>query len=80
MNSLNEYLMESLDFSHSEYHSVEKMKETLIKNNFIELHEDESFNLKAGQKYFVVRNLTSIIAFKLPSKIDGLYLCISSFV
>ena len=73
MNSLNEYLMESLDFSHSEYHSVEKMKETLIKNNFIELHEGESFNLKAGQKYFVVRNLTSIIAFKLPSKIDGLY-------
>ena len=72
MNSLNEYLMESLDFSHSEYHSVEKMKETLIKNNFIELHEGESFNLKAGQKYFVVRNLTSIIAFKLPSKIDGL--------
>lgn len=66
MNNYIEQLIQDLSQSKSQYHSINTIKERLLENGFIELYEDESFNLEKGKKYFLIRNLTSLIAFKLP--------------
>lgn len=73
MVNLNEKLIEFLNYSHSEYHSVNKTRGILLENGFVELDERQKFNLIPGGKYFVVRNLTSLIAFIVPKTIDDLY-------
>lgn len=45
------------------FHAVANIKEMLLKNGFIQLHEEESWNIKTDAKYFVIRNQSSIIAF-----------------
>ena len=64
-------LLEFIYKSPAAYNTVETIKEYLLKENFIELHESKSFNLEKGKKYFVTRNGTSIIAFKLPNEINN---------
>ena len=61
-----------LDKSHSQFQSVENIKSILVENGFNELKEDEEFVLEQGKSYFVLRNLTSILAFKVPSYIKDL--------
>lgn len=73
MKDINKILMSNLDYSHSEYHSVNRIKETLLSNNFVELDESKSYQLEKGGKYFVIRNLTGIIAFKIPKNINDSY-------
>lgn len=73
MKDINKILMENLNYSHSEYHSVNKIKETLLSNGFIELDESKNYELKKGEKYFAIRNLTGIIAFKIPNNLDDCY-------
>ena len=62
-------LLEFISKSPAAYNAIETIKRYLIKENFIELHESNVFNLKLGKNYFVTRNGTSIIAFKLPNEI-----------
>lgn len=73
MRNINEEVIEALNFSRSEYHSVSKMKEILTRNGFEELKESNLFGLKEGQRYFLTRNLSSIIAFSIPKNIKNLY-------
>lgn len=66
------YTKELLDFiyqSPAAYNAIETIKKYLLKENFIELYESENFKLEKGKNYFVTRNGTSIIAFKLPNDI-----------
>ncbi len=58
-------MMSLLDKSYSTYHAVDTMKETLIENGYIQLDESEAWNLKKDGKYFVIRGLSSIIAFQM---------------
>lgn len=62
---------ELLDFigrSYSCYHVVHNIKEMLIQEGYEELLESENWTLKAGGKYFVIRNASSLIAFFVPRK------------
>ena len=75
-NNINEgdnmYIEELLDFLYKSpvaYNAISTIKSYLIKEGFIELYESGSFDLVKGNKYFVTRNGTSIIAFTLPSEI-----------
>lgn len=59
---------EMLDFikkSPSVFHAVESIKSKLIKEGFEELLESRKWNLEKGKSYFVTKNLSTIIAFKL---------------
>lgn len=51
------------------YNAIETIKSYLLKEGFIELFESEKFDLKKGNNYFVTRNGTSIIAFKIPEEL-----------
>jgi len=61
-----------LDRSHSQFQSIDNIKSILLENNFEELKEDEEFVLEKGKSYFVIRNLTSILAFKVPSELKDI--------
>jgi aspartyl aminopeptidase len=45
------------------FHAVAKAKEDLSKEGFIEIKEEEKWNLKKGGKYFVTKNDSALTAF-----------------
>ena len=81
-----EYMNEArelLDFiyaSPSPFHAVENISKELEgcrdhaedkdHAGYTELKEDEDWNLKAGKGYYVTRNSSSIIAFRMPKSLD----------
>lgn len=65
--NLAENLLEFIKKSPSCFHAVKNITEILKKNGFSELSESEKWNLEKGKKYFVTRNLSSVIAFSLPN-------------
>ncbi len=65
--NLAEDLLEFIKKSPSCFHAVKNISEILKKSGFSELSESEKWNLEKGKKYFVTRNLSSVIAFSLPA-------------
>ncbi len=48
------------------FHAVNEVKNALLENGYTELNECEDWNLQGGGEYFVTRNLSSVIAFRVP--------------
>jgi len=65
---LNLDLLDFITKSTTSFHSVLEIKKLLLANNFIEIYEQEKWNLKDEGKYFVIRNQSSIIAFIYQKK------------
>ncbi len=61
-------LIEFIEKSPDCYHTVENIKKELQLNGYTELFENEKWNVKNGGKYYVIRNLSSIIAFDVPNQ------------
>ncbi len=59
-------LMEFLDNGVTSYHAIANMKKKLLKEGFVELSEKEIWHLEKGKSYFVIRNDSSLIAFRIP--------------
>lgn len=59
-------LIDFLDESVCCFQAVDNIKKILIEDGFKELREDCKWNIELGGKYFVTRNDSSIIAFKIP--------------
>ncbi len=57
-----------LDNSPSPFHAVENIKIRLTEAGYTELKESVRWELKAGGKYFVTRNRSSVVAFAVPEK------------
>lgn len=53
------------------FHAVKNMKNILKSENFIELLEGQTWKLEKGKNYFVTRNNSSIIAFKIGEDIKN---------
>ena len=53
------------------YHVIENIRQKLLANGYTELSERERWEVAPGGKYFVRRNGSSIIAFRVPEMIDG---------
>ncbi|MGN1341913.1 MAG: M18 family aminopeptidase [Bacilli bacterium] len=69
MQDLNDKLLEFIDKTPNAYCCVENIKKILIENGFEELYEEYTWdNLKVDGKYFVSRNDSSLIAFKMSNK------------
>lgn len=56
-----------IEASPSMFHAIEQQKNRLLAEGYAELLEAEEWNLNAGGKYFVTRNDSSIIAFRIPA-------------
>ncbi|MEE1314065.1 MAG: M18 family aminopeptidase [Lachnospiraceae bacterium] len=61
-------LLEFIEKSPSSFHVIANMKEMLAENGFEELKESQDWSLQEGGKYYVTRNSSSLIAFKIPKK------------
>ncbi len=60
-------MLQFIDGSYTSFHVVANIKKKLIEKGFTELSESEKWNLGPG-KFFVTRNDSSIISFKIPVK------------
>ena len=50
----------------SPYHTIHTIKQMLAEAKYIELTESEEWHLQRGGRYFVTRNLSSVVAFRIP--------------
>lgn len=63
---LSNELLDFIQKSPSCYHAVENLAQALCDAGFSELSEGEPWRLQRGGRYFVRRNLSSLLAFKIP--------------
>jgi len=64
MKSLIEFIKAATDC----WHTTAEVKNILKENGFEYLPEEQSWDLKTGGKYYTTRNMSSLIAFKIPQK------------
>ena len=67
-NQFNQQLCAFLDASPTPFHAVSSMVALLAEAGFTELSDEQNWSLKAGGKYYVVRNGSSIVAFVAGSE------------
>ncbi len=63
---LNRGLLEFIQDSPSVFHVIDNLKKRLEKAGFAERREQDSWELQPGGSYYVIRNGSSLIAFRLP--------------
>jgi len=73
----NHGLLGFLDASPTPFHATQNMAGMFENAGFQRLNEVEKWHLKEGEKYYVTRNDSSIIAFTYPKKITN-YLMVGS--
>ena len=61
-------MLKFIDASPTCYHVISNMETKLDAEGYTKLRESESWKLKAGGKYYVTRNGSSIISFQIPKK------------
>lgn len=64
---MNEKMLEFIEKSPTAFHAVENVRAVLKAQGFTELCEGHKWNIGKGKGYFVSRNNSSIIAFKVPA-------------
>ena len=67
MDALRE-LMQFLQASPTAYQAVENLSGMLEAGGFRRLNESEAWSLEPGRGYYVTRNQSSVIAFRLPER------------
>ena len=72
-----EQLFEFIKKSPTAYHAVATVKERLDGAGYTELYEGDAWELCDGEKYYVVRNGSSIIAFRAKNTAAGFMICAS---
>lgn len=65
---LTRELFTFIEKSPTSYHAVQSMREELDKQGYRQLLESQEWDLKPGGKYYVVRNGSALIAFRIPGK------------
>ncbi len=61
-------LLEFLQLSPTCFHAAETIESCLRENGYKQLQESQPWELEAGGKYYVTRNRSSILSFRIPSK------------
>ncbi len=67
-DEFNQELLAFLDNSPTPFHAVFTLRDILIRGKFIQLYEEDKWKLEPGGRYFVIRNDSSIVAFRLGTK------------
>lgn len=53
--------------SKTAFHACYEFEKILLENNFIKLNENQKWELKKGNRYFITRNNASLLAFEIPN-------------
>lgn len=70
-------LISFIKASPTSFQAVESAKKILDSNGFTEIYEKDAWHLSPGDKYYVTRNMSSIIAFTLPANANSFMICAS---
>ena len=68
LKNITKRLLTFLENSPTSFHAVENMAARLRGEGFEELKEADCWSIEAGGRYFVTRNMSSLIAFRVPGK------------
>ncbi|MDE6518494.1 MAG: M18 family aminopeptidase, partial [Acetatifactor sp.] len=68
--NLNQGLLKFIQDSPSVFHVIDNMKKRLEEAGFAERREQDCWELQYGGAYYVTRNDSSLIAFRLPHACD----------
>ena len=68
---MNNRLFDFIEKSPTAFHTVANITRTLSENGFVQLREGNVCNLQKGKGYFVTRNGSSVIAFKIGETLDN---------
>lgn len=71
MKHINEGLLSFIDSSPTQYHAVLTAKKMLLEAGFLPLREEDAWALIPGQGYFVTRNQSCLIAFRMAEHFEG---------
>ena len=71
-------LFEFIEESPSQFHVIENERQRFFKEGFEELSEAKTWKLELGKNYFVTRNGSSILAFRMPKKEYKSFMIIAS--
>lgn len=66
MKQTREFAQQLIDFCYSSptaFHAVATTRELLDQNKFVQLNANDSWKVKAGGRYYVIRNDSAVIAF-----------------
>lgn len=76
---MNKKLFDFISISPTAYHTAENVSALLDKNGYLPLVEGKKWNIERGRGYYVTRNESSVIAFRVPksSNFDGFMICAS---
>ena len=66
MDKITRGLFDYIENSPSQFHAVENQRQAFLEAGFTELSEAEEWHIEAGGNYFVRRNGSSILAFRMP--------------
>ena len=66
MNEKIRALMDFLDASKSVYHTVAYISDILDREGYTHLDEGADWTLEDGGKYYITRNMSTVIAFRIP--------------
>ena len=66
--TINDELFDFIYASPTAFHAVSTVQEILEKQGYEKLAEQKAWNLAAGGKYYVIRNHSSLIAFRIPKE------------
>lgn len=66
--NLNQELLDFLSGSPTCFHVIANIRRMLSESGYTELTEGSSWTLKEGGRYFTVRNESSLIAFRIPTR------------
>lgn len=67
-DTINKNLLDFLEHSPSPYHAVANMTAMLDEAGFVRLEEGEHWSLSEGKDYYVTRNGSALLAFRIPKK------------
>ncbi len=73
MKEFQTVAQEMLDFvnaSPTAFHAIENVKQMLLAQGFTALAETEDWTVEPGKGYFVTRNDSSLMAFRMPAKLE----------
>lgn len=62
-------LIQFIDASPTAWHAVAKMRQLLEPEGFIELSEQDAWDIEPSKRYFVIRNGSSLCAFVTPNRL-----------
>lgn len=65
---INKALLDFIEKSPSVFHGVDQMSRRLLQEGYVKLEEKDSWKLHLDGKYFVTRNDSAILAFRIPEK------------